>query len=614
MTNSIWNTNLSAIQKKDEVLYENLMKDSEQSNLIVDVEIIEDRKVLYAIHEEKQFQLDSLYHSEYLLETWYKGLQVRSYKSKVVMFGFGNGMYVKTLLQNFKKEIEIAVYEPSIEVLKKTLEEFDCSAILEDVRVLLIVGEVSQLTYADALFKFIDIRDVEDLIYEDYLNYPMLFSEEKEKFHRKLELTCQTVLASQDVMGRFGFRYYINTIMNFSSFVESKSLQGLWEQLPKDIPAIIVSAGPSLDKNVLELKQAKGKSFIIATDTALKMLLANDVIPDVFITVDGKKSPYHFDNEKIKHIPMICNLQSRLEILREHKAAKFFVHDMNPHVQEFLGREEILLPVTASGGSVANEAFSIAQMLEFSTIIFVGQDLAYTGNKTHSSNTKYGDVKPDFDIVEKAEIEGIDGNPIVSCLEFVIYLEWFENKIAQHPEIRVIDATEGGAKIHGTEVMTLAEAIQEECKREINIEEIMNKVPNFFNAEQKNDFINYLYETPKRMKNIRHFITKGIRDYDKMIMLTMQNRQASTEMKRLMEQIKQITKTIEQDTSFCYVQHLIQDSTTEILTNIYQQEDNEKAEIIKVCEMGKSYLKLADEKLENLIPTVEININKLERH
>lgn len=612
MMNSIWDTNISVIQKKDEVLYENLMKDSEQSNLIVDVEIIEDRKVLYAVQEDKQFQLDSLYDSDYLLETWYKGLQVRSYKSKVVMFGFGNGMYVKTLFRNFKKEIEIIVYEPSIEVFRKVLGEFDCSHILEDDRVHIVVGSKSELNYADTLFQFIDIRDIEDLIFEDYLNYPMLFPEEKEKFHRKLELTCQTVLASQDVMGRFGLRYYINTTMNFKSFSESKSLQGLWELLPKDIPAIIVSAGPSLDKNVLELKKAKGHSFIIATDTALKVLLANDIIPDIFITVDGQKSLLHFDIEKVQKIPMICNLQSRFEILEGHKAAKFFVHDMNPHVQEFLGREDILLPVTASGGSVANEAFSIAQMLELSTIIFVGQDLAYTGNRTHAIQTKYGDTRPDFDIVEKAEIEGVDGNPVLSCLEFVIYLEWFENRIAQHPEIKVIDATEGGAKIHGTEIMTLTEAIQKECKREIDVEEIINKVPNFFTEKQRNDFIDYLYENPERMKNMRRLVKKSILDYDKMILLaTKNNKEALSEMKRLMKQIKQTTAMIEQDTSFCYTQHLLQENTTEILTNIYQQDEGGKAEIINVCEMGKAYLNLIDKKLEYLIP--DFKIGRLEK-
>lgn len=612
MTNSIWDTNISVIQKKDEVLYENLMKDSEQSNLIVDVEIIEDRKVLYAVQEDKQFQLDSLYDSDYLLETWYKGLQVRSYKSKVVMFGFGNGMYVRTLLRNFKKEIEIIVYEPSIEVFRKVLGEFDCSHILEDDRVHIVVGSKSELNYADTLFQFIDIRDIEDLIFEDYLNYPMLFPEEKEKFHRKLELTCQTVLASQDVMGRFGNRYYINTTLNFRSFTDSKSLQGLWQLLPKGMPAIIVSAGPSLDKNVLELNKAKGRSFIIATDTALKVLLANDIIPDIFITVDGQKSPLHFDEEKVQKIPMICNLQSRFEILQNHKAAKFFVHDMNSHVQEFLGREEILLPVTASGGSVANEAFSIAQMLDFSTIIFVGQDLAYTGNKTHSTQTKYGEKEPDFNIVEKVEIEGIDGNPIISCLEFMIYLEWFESQIKQHPELRVIDATEGGAKIHGTVIMTLEEALQDECNQEVDVEAIINNTPDFFTQKQKKDFIDYIYETPDRMENMRHIIKIGIRYYDKMIQLTLQNKQASNEMKRLMEKIKQITTMIEQDTSFCYAQHFMQEYTTEILTNIYKQEDDEKTEILKVCEMGKRYLSFLDEKL--VILTLDFKQNRLAQH
>ena len=40
-------------------------------------------------------------------------------------------------------------------------------------------------------------------------------------------------------------------------------------KIPSNVPAFVVSAGPSLNKNIKELKRAKGKSFIIAVDTAV---------------------------------------------------------------------------------------------------------------------------------------------------------------------------------------------------------------------------------------------------------------------------------------------------------------------------------------------------------
>lgn len=39
-----------------------------------------------------------------------------------------------------------------------------------------------------------------------------------------------------------------------------------------------------------------------------------------------------------------------------------------------------------TGGSVANNSFSLVEFLGFKNIILVGQDLAFTDNKKHASN------------------------------------------------------------------------------------------------------------------------------------------------------------------------------------------------------------------------------------
>ena len=52
---------------------------------------------------------------------------------------------------------------------------------------------------------------------------------------------------------------------------------------------ILVSAGPSLNKNIMELKKAKNKAFIVATDTAVKPLLKAGIEPDLMVMVDGEK-------------------------------------------------------------------------------------------------------------------------------------------------------------------------------------------------------------------------------------------------------------------------------------------------------------------------------------
>ena len=57
--------------------------------------------------------------------------------------------------------------------------------------------------------------------------------------------------------------------------------------------------------------------------------------------------------------------------------------------------------------------------------------------------------------------------------DFDHYRIWFEDFIARwknmYPNFRVINATEGGAKIKGTEISTLKEAIEKECKIEADV-------------------------------------------------------------------------------------------------------------------------------------------------
>lgn len=45
--------------------------------------------------------------------------------------------------------------------------------------------------------------------------------------------------------------------------------------------------------------------------------------------------------------------------------------------------------------------------------------------------------------------------------------------------ITTVDATEGGALIHGSKVMTLKKAVQKYCKREFNVKWHINHVKSF---------------------------------------------------------------------------------------------------------------------------------------
>jgi hypothetical protein len=138
----------------------------------------------------------------------------------------------------------------------------------------------------------------------------------------------------------------------------------------------------------------------------------------------------------------------------------------------------------AAGATVAHLAFYLAVFLGCDPIIFVGQDLAFTGHVFYTPGVEihraWRSEINRFNTMEQKEwdriarnrpilrqVTGNDGTPLFSDELLCTYLEQFEKDVAAIAR-RVINATEGGAMIRGTSAMTLAEAAQTYCAKPID--------------------------------------------------------------------------------------------------------------------------------------------------
>lgn len=97
----------------------------------------------------------------------------------------------------------------------------------------------------------------------------------------------------------------------------------------------------------------------------------------------------------------------------------------------------------------------------------------------------------------------------------MLYKKWYEDFIEVNTEIRVIDATEGGAYIEGTEVMTLEKAINELCIKEVDIWKCINKCEPLFDANEKTEFFLWINKFPDYMKKFVSDLKKMQRNYDR---------------------------------------------------------------------------------------------------
>jgi hypothetical protein len=117
--------------------------------------------------------------------------------------------------------------------------------------------------------------------------------------------------------------------------------------------------------------------------------------------------------------------------------------------------------VLHTGGSVATNAFSFARLMGASPLIMIGQDLAYTGGASHASGYLWPKTLDEAKNLKGdgfREIEGYYGDRVHVDRQLDSYRKWYEVFMLVYPHEKVINATEGGAKINGTQQMQFKEA------------------------------------------------------------------------------------------------------------------------------------------------------------
>ena len=483
------------------------MIEDAKNGLEQDLEIVEERayegeKILKVKKFGKSYYLNGKRNAVEPAKIWVETLGELTVNSPVFIMGVGNWTYIKELVEKTDNKITIVIYEPSLQIFLKFLENISLKKWMEKHLIIFWVKGIKGMdikTIRELLQRILRFETIPHYRKLILPNYDLLFAEEVVAFIRMIYEIVDGEIVNYATKMRFSDVTVKNLLDNIKYLCDGYKTTQLVEVIPRDIPGIVVAAGPSLNKNIKELKKAKGKAFIIAVDTAIKPLLAEGIIPDMFAIVDGKKPLNLIQKEEAKKIPLVTTINANSDILKYHTGKKFFYDEGIVLVEEILMRGKGLYGGVDTGGSVATNAFSLLYKIGLTRIILVGQDLAFTNNKSHADGT--------FESIMKEEnTEGfimVEGNleeevPTTSTLK--IYLDWYNNYIAKilenEEDFRVINATEGGAKIKFAEVKTLREAIAEECTKEVDIQECLEQLSPMLDEEMRKWAMEYLDNIP----------------------------------------------------------------------------------------------------------------------
>jgi len=397
------------------------------------------------------------------------------------LFGMGNGVLIASLLDSSIRK-RVVVVEPEVEVLWIVLHFIDFSQAIQSGR-LVILSDTS-LSFAGIVGLFGD-NDVKRYarVYDMHVNLPYY-----ERFAQRIqEINQLFVQALRHVITTVGNDVTDTLIgmehhfMNLDLMVQTPTLYELFKKAKNTNMAVLVSTGPSLNKQLPLLKEVAPYVTIVAVDASFPVLSAYGIKPDIVVSMERiALSSTFFKNTPAEFYDGVVFSLSSLQHPELLRSIKGGVIQMSMRPFGFMQAFELdQWGYIGIGMSAANKAYELIYHSRFERCVLIGQDLAYSdGGLSHAQGHVLGadEVKAkasDVDVVRYGG-EGM----IRTSAVWNWFRSFFETDIRETAaRMETINATEGGARIAGAIEMPFREVIEryvqkDMCKKPIVLEKV----------------------------------------------------------------------------------------------------------------------------------------------
>lgn len=486
--------NYMALERRYRGITDKIKKIQPIKNINIDT-AKDGNKIITIEKENRTWYLNSRWKPDDAAEIFADRYCIRKYGIYFI-FGLSDGRHVRKLLERCDKTNCIVVFEPDSEIFIASCSFFDLEDIIDDERLKICVRDITGRGYGRIItsskLKMIEmcILPVYDILYREFY----------EEFEDDILVDIQSEIINRNTNKYFGRKDPQYLLYHMKNMINQRNPEQLRRKLEEydltNIPAIIVSAGPSLDKNVNELKKAQGKAALIVVDAALKTVIQAGIRPDIVCSIDFKVPNYFFEEICLDGLIWSAGRLTKPWILEQADNKVLYNGNFKTYWNKiFAETAGYLLPDLLAGGSVSTEAFVLAFRLGFKKIILVGQDLAFTNGVSHTKGVigAFGSNKEYMKGRAIVQVEGINGEMLDTDFQMFSYKQWFERLFRINAKkLDVINATEGGAKIEGACNRKLKDVIEEECKGELDLYEIIQNLPPTFKKEQQEELLQKL--------------------------------------------------------------------------------------------------------------------------
>ncbi|EAJ1698971.1 motility associated factor glycosyltransferase family protein, partial [Campylobacter jejuni] len=446
------------------------------------------------------------------LNFFYQGILEKTPRYPFIcIYGIGNALLIKNLAKHYKhlfvfeSEIELFILALSTIDLSEELKVykvvlFDCVAKDLEIQIAMIFDQQSILEYLSLYEMFISSHYYLKYYETSILSLNELCIKSASVAIRNADITCFLPLLTH---GQF--------LQNIPSMLESIPFQRiLSERKNKFENAIVVSAGPSLAKQLPLLKACQDKAVIFCADGALSMLEKKGIVPDYVTNLDFTDLAMKFfqNKENLKQSIIALECATHPNIVHSLKAENCMIVLRNKALYQRFNLNDF--GYIDTGTHVSHFSYTLALALGFKNIIMIGQDLAFDkeGN-SHSKGFDFGEKFSGEENIDKLKVPAYAGKG-----EVLTHITWNDYRIkleylfaCNDQKAKFYNATEGGARINFTEELSFKEC----CEKFLTKEKPKFELPKSLTKNRSDKLlVKFKEKIQKDQENAKRFLDDAL--------------------------------------------------------------------------------------------------------
>lgn len=459
----IYEENLRLISKSIPSLYKTVS--SEESLYNINIKRLDDKFNYIMENEDASCFVHSIYDIDDEMKMMFK--HIGKDCKTIILFGLGCGYPLNYIKKNYPDLQNLCIIEPTLHLFNEYLKENKINEAIKSAENTTFIVNKKPERIIDVVLHLL-LKDPKASTCFN-VSYRTIFNDYFNKLQALLLKKIRTTISGMVTLRVSNEKWINNSFNNLQLF--KVSIESLIKDL-KDKPAVIVSAGPSLEKNIRLLEAVKDKAIIFAVGSAIKILDNYGIKPHYRVAIDGNIAENNiFMDLKDNTIPLIYSNTLYYEILRNYEGPIISMITQIDFLGAYFGYKTGRNFIgVETGASVANATFGLLCQSGCKKTIFIGQDMCFQEGMIHAKGTIDSKNQSHYNEKTHIKMKDIHGNNVYTISPYLQIKYDLDSRIKNYPEIQVINATEGGLGIEGAENKPLKLVLEEDLIDDIKFD------------------------------------------------------------------------------------------------------------------------------------------------